>query len=58
MKTALALLLLPTLVLAGPVPERLGDGCLPVCETQCLKPFAIPDRWDDVTAIAATRKQR
>jgi len=52
MKTAFALLLLPALAFAGPVPERLGDGCLPVCETQCLKPFAIPDRWDDVSTIA------
>jgi len=52
MKTAFALLLLPTLAFAGPVPERLGDGCLPVCQTGCLKPFAIPDRWDDVTGIA------
>src|SRR5262245_30477208 len=22
--------------------------CFDVCETQCLKPWAIPDRWDDV----------
>lgn len=52
MKPVIALLLLPTLAFAGPVPERLGDGCLPVCETRCLKPFAIPDRWDDVTGVA------
>jgi hypothetical protein len=23
-----------------------------VCETNCLKPFAVPDRWDDVTLLA------
>jgi hypothetical protein len=48
----LPLLVLPALAFAAPAPERLGEGCLPVCETGCLKPFAIPDRWDDVAAIA------
>jgi hypothetical protein len=52
MRILLALLFLPALAFAGSVPERFGDGCLPVCETGCLKPFAIPDRWDDVTAVA------
>ena len=45
----LLLLLLPALSSAAPV--RLPTGCLPVCETNCLKPFAIPDRWDDVTLL-------
>ena len=52
MKIVLALMLVPALAAAAPAPERLGEGCLPVCETNCLKPFAIPDRWDDVTAIS------
>ena len=49
-----SLLLIATIVApawADLAPRKLGDGCLPVCETACLKPFAIPDRWDDGTTI-------
>jgi hypothetical protein len=46
------LLLLPALAFGAPAPARIGDGCLPVCETNCLKPFSIPDRWDDGTLVA------
>lgn len=38
--------------LAPPTARQLPAGCLPVCQTSCLKPFALPDRWDDVTPIA------
>jgi len=50
-----SLLLLAVLAVparADLAPRKLGDGCLPSCETRCLKPFAIPDRWDDVTPVA------
>src|SRR5258705_13464392 len=51
-----AALLWPASVVAGPLtnpaPPRLGEGCLPVCQTNCLKPFAIADRWDDRSTIA------
>lgn len=40
------------LALSALAPSRLPDGCVPACETRCLKPFVIPDRWDDVHAIA------
>ncbi len=39
--------------LSAPAPSRfVADGCLPVCQTNCLKPFAIPDRWDDGATVA------
>jgi hypothetical protein len=42
------------LVLLGfVVPARAQGqpGCVQLCGTTCIKPFSIPDRWDDVTAI-------
>jgi hypothetical protein len=52
MKLALFMLLVAIPALADINPRKLGDGCLPSCETGCLKPFAIPDRWDDSTNVA------
>lgn len=54
---AAALVLLPAPAMAGPLsapaPSRFAaDGCLPVCQTNCLKPFVIPDRWDDGAIVA------
>jgi len=44
-----------TLVLAGLVASRamaqIPSTCSELCGVSCVKPIAIPDRWDDVTAI-------
>jgi hypothetical protein len=39
-----ALLPLSPAAAQGPL---VPDGCYEVCATTCLKPFSIPDRWDD-----------
>jgi hypothetical protein len=44
---AAALLACARAAAAAPAPQTLPEGCLPVCETNCLKPFSLPDRWDD-----------
>lgn len=36
---------------AAPAPSLTGP-CTALCCAPCLKPIAIPDRWDDTTAVA------
>ena len=37
--------------LAAPVRAQVAPGCVELCDVSCVKPFSIPDRWDDATAI-------
>lgn len=47
--TALAVV---ALVVLAPAPARAqSDACVDVCGAACLKPWSMPDRWDDVTGI-------
>jgi hypothetical protein len=46
---ALALVALSTLPRAA--LAQIPPNCTELCGVTCVKPIAIPDRWDDVTAI-------
>jgi len=40
------------LVLPRVATAQIPSGCAEICGVTCVKPIAIPDRWDDVTPIA------
>jgi hypothetical protein len=37
--------------LAMPALAQVAPNCVELCDVVCIKPFSIPDRWDDATAI-------
>jgi len=50
-----ALLTSVAIAALGPPPAafaQIPPGCTEICGVSCVKPIAIPDRWDDVTPIA------
>lgn len=48
----LTALLIPTLGFLSSKPvEAQDDSCVDLCSASCIKPWSIPDRWDDVTGI-------
>lgn len=60
MRSSLAVLLalLSIVVSAAPALAQ-GETCVDICgPSACVKPWAIPDRWDDVTAIAGYTGER
>jgi hypothetical protein len=46
----LALVLLAALASADPAAAQ-DASCVDLCSASCIKPWSIPDRWDDVTGI-------